>query len=90
MWDTGSEEDCGRNNNNILNSSINSDRKAQAREGNPKLPGMKLKKMNSFKRSLFSKTQICLKQENICKVLQMGKEGKQINNFILNMLYMFN
>lgn len=40
MWDTGSEEDCGRN-NNILNSSINSDRKAQAREGDPKLPGMK-------------------------------------------------
>lgn len=46
--------------------------------------------MNSFKRSLFSKTQICLKQENICKVLQMGEEGKQINNVILNMLYVFN
>lgn len=41
MWDTGSEEDCGRNNNNILNSSSNSDQKAQVREGDPKLPGMK-------------------------------------------------
>lgn len=37
MWDTGSEEDCGRNNNNILDSSVHSDRKAQAREGDPKL-----------------------------------------------------
>ena len=35
MWETGRVEGCGRNNNNILNSSINSDWKAQAREGDP-------------------------------------------------------
>lgn len=35
MWETGSVEGYGGNNNNIVNSSINSDWKAQTREGDP-------------------------------------------------------
>lgn len=46
--------------------------------------------MNSFKRSLFPKTKTCLKEKNISKILQMEKEGKQISNFILNILNVFN
>lgn len=38
--------------------------------------------MNSFKRSLFSKTQTCLKQGSICKISQIKEKGKQISKLI--------